>query len=106
MAVGSSGTSAVVATFAHDAYVNDNRREIYGAGKIHRWAGEEMAGDSVTIDVTEVLGHHGDAIVRGRHNGTYDKSNLPGELILPNYFSVRDGKIVSLIVIRNQPSRY
>ena len=37
----------------------------------------------------------------------YDKTNLPaGDLILSNYFTVRDGKIVSLIVIRNTPADY
>jgi hypothetical protein len=62
-----------------------------------------MVGDRVTIEVTEVLDHYGDAIVRGRYDGTFDKTSLPGELILTNYFTVRDGKIVSLIVIRNTP---
>ena len=66
----------------------------------------EITGDHVTIDVTEVLDHHGDAIVRGRYDGTFDKTNLPEELILTNYFTVRDGKIVSLIVIRNTPPAY
>ena len=42
----------------------------------------------------------------GRYDGDYDKTNLPGELILTNYFSVRDGKIVTLIVIRNTPASY
>ena len=41
-----------------------------------------------------------------RYDGTYDKTNLPDELVLSNYFSVRDGKIVSLAVIFNQPSPY
>jgi hypothetical protein len=31
-------------------------------------------------------------------------SHVPDELILTNYFTVRDGKIVSLIVIRNTPA--
>src|SRR5450755_4158027 len=56
--------------------------------------------DHVTIDVTEVIDHYGDTIVRGRYDGDFDKTNLPGDLILTNYFTVRDGKIVSLIVIR------
>jgi hypothetical protein len=60
-----------------------------------------MTGDHVTIDVTEVIEHHGDAIVRGRYDGTFDRTNLPDELILTNYFTVRDGKIVRLIVIFN-----
>jgi len=45
-------------------------------------------------------------IVRARYDGTYDKANLPDELILTSYFSVRDNKIVSLTVIFNQPSPY
>ena len=44
--------------------------------------------------------------VRGRYDGTFDKANLPEELILTNYFTVRDGKIVTLIVIRNTPASY
>ena len=105
-AINSFDIDAAVATFADDAYVNDNRREISGIAAIRRWVEKEMVGDSVTIDVTEVVNHYGDTIVRGRYDGTYDKTNLPENLVLSNYFSVRDGKIVSLIVIFNQPSSY
>ena len=49
---------------------------------------------------------HGQTILRGRYDGEYDKTNLPDELILTNYFSIRDGKIVTLIVIRNTPASY
>jgi hypothetical protein len=105
-AVNNFDTDAIVATFADGAYVNDARREICGIEAIRRWVKKEMVGDNVTIEPVEVLDHHGDTIVRGRYDGTYDKTNLPAELIMSNYFSVRDGKIVSLIVIRNQPSDY
>ena len=105
-AVNSFDVDAAVGTFAEDAYVNDNKREINGIAAIRRWVEKEMVGDSVTIDVTEVIDHYGDTIVRGRYDGAYDKTNLPENLILSNYFSVRDGKIVSLIVIFNQPSDY
>ena len=105
-AVNDFDTDAIVATFADDAYVNDNRREIHGRAAIRRWVAKEMVGDNVTIEPVEVLDHYGDIIVRGRYDGTYDKTNLPGELIMSNYFAVRDGKIVSLAVIRNQPSEY
>ena len=64
-----------------------------------------MVGDSVTIEPVEVLDHYFDTIVRGRYDGTYDKFNRAGELIMSNYFSVRDGKIVSLAVIVSQPVR-
>jgi hypothetical protein len=105
-AVNAFDVDAIVATFAADAYVNDARREIYGIDAIRRWVEKEMVGDHVTMEVREVLDHYGDTIVRARYDGTYDKTNLPNELHMSNYFSVRDGKIVSLAVIFNQPSPY
>jgi hypothetical protein len=105
-AVNAFDTDAIVATFAEDAYVNDNRREISGINAIRRWVEKEMVGDKVTLDVREVVDHYGDTIVRAAYDGEYDKTNLPEELIMTNYFSVRDGKIVSLTVIFNQPSPF
>lgn len=61
-------------------------------------------GDRVTLEVTEVIDHYGQTIVRGRYDGEYDKADLPDELILTNYFSLRDGKIVSLIIVHNTPA--
>ena len=103
-AINAFDIDAAAATFAHDAYVNDARREINGIDSIRAWITKEMVGDHVTMDVQEVVDHYGETIVRGRYDGEYDKTNLPGELILTNYFTVRDGKIVSLIVIRNAPA--
>jgi SnoaL-like domain len=105
-AVNAFDEDAIVATFAADALVNDARREFWGAEAIRRWVARELVGDRVTMDVTEVLTHHGDIIVRARYDGDFDKTNLPAELILTNYFTVRDGKIVRLIVIRNTPASY
>ena len=105
-AVNAFDVDAIVATFAPGAYVNDARREINGVDAIRRWAEKEMAGDHVTMEPLEVIDHYGDTIVRSRYDGTYDKTNLPTELVMSDYFSVRDGKIVSLAVIRNQPSPY
>jgi hypothetical protein len=105
-AVNAFDVDAIVATFAPDAYVNDNRREIVGIDAIRRFMAKEFVGDSVTMDVREVVNHYGDIIVRAKYDGTYDKTNLPEELVMSSYFSIRDGKIVSLAVIFNQPSGY
>lgn len=105
-AVNAQDEDAIVATFAGDALVNDAHREFWGAEAIRRWVAREIVGDHVTIEVTEILEHHGDTVVRGRYDGTFDRTNLPDEIILTNYFTVRDGKIVSLIVIRNTPASY
>jgi hypothetical protein len=105
-AVNAFDEDAIVATFADDALVNDAQREFWGREAIRRWVAREIVGDRVTIAVTEVLDHHGDTIVRGRYDGDYDKTNLPDELILTNYFTVRDGKILTLIVTRATPAGY
>jgi SnoaL-like domain len=105
-AVNASDPDGVMATFGEDAYVNDNRREFVGVEAVRRWVEREMVGDHVTIDVREVLDHHGDTVVRGAYDGTFDRSGLPEEIILSNYFSVRDARIVSLIVISNRDPEY
>ena len=105
-AVNAHDLDAMVVAFASDAYVNDARREINGVDAIRRWAEKEMIGDHVTMEPLEVVDHYGETIVRSRYDGTYDKTSLPAELIMSDYFRVRDGKIISLTVIRNQPSPY
>ena len=105
-AVNAFDTERIVATFAPDAYVNDNRREIWGTAAIRAFVAKEFVGDHVTMEVREVIDHYDDIIVRARYDGTYDKSNLPDELVMTSYFAIRDGKITSLTVIFNQPSPY
>jgi limonene-1,2-epoxide hydrolase len=105
-AVNAFDTDRIVRTFAADAYVNDNRREIWGTDAITRFLSKEFVGDHVTMEVREVIDHYGDIIVRAKFDGTYDKTNLPEELVMTSYFAVRDGKITSLTVIFNQPSPY
>jgi hypothetical protein len=105
-AINAFDTEAIVATFARDAYVNDNHREMVGIDAIRRWVQKEIVGDHVTIDIREIVHRHDETIVRGTYDGTYDKTNLPKELVLSNYFGLRDGKIVRLIIIFNQPSPY
>ena len=105
-AVNAFDEDAIVATFADDALVNDAHREFWGREAIRGWVARELVGDRVTIAVTDVLDHYGDTIVRGRYDGDYEKTSLPDELILTSYLTVRDGKIVTLIIIRNTPASY
>ena len=105
-AVNALDTDRIVATFAPDAYVNDNRREIWGTAAISAFFAKEFTGDHVTMEVREVVDHYGDILVRARFDGTYDKTNLPDDFEMTSYFSIRDGKIVGLAIIFNQPSPY
>jgi nuclear transport factor 2 (NTF2) superfamily protein len=105
-AVNAFDTDRIVVPFTPDAFVNDNRREIWGVEAIRKFMAKEFVGDHVTMDVREVIDHYGNIIVRAKYDGDYDKTNLPDELIMSSYFALRDGKIVSLAVIFNQPSPY
>jgi hypothetical protein len=105
-AVNAFDTEAVVATFAEDAYINDASRAIDGLDAIRAFVDKEIVGERVTMDVTEVIDHYGDTIVRATYDGDYDKADLPEPLILTSYFSVRDGKIVSQVTLLNKPSEY
>jgi hypothetical protein len=105
-AVNAFDTDAIVRTFAPDALVNDNRREIIGTEAIRRWVAKELVGDKVTMEIREVIEHHGGTIVRACYDGLFDRTKLPAELVLSNYFTVRDGRITTLIIVFNQPSPY
>lgn len=106
-AVNAGDLEAIVATFSEDAYINDARREFRGTDAIRRFIEKEIVGDNITMDVREVLEHHGDTIVRAAYEGDFDRSNLPdGDVILTNCFSVRDGKIVSLVTINNRAAEH
>ena len=93
---------ALIACFAEDAFVNDARREFWGAGAIRRWLDREIIADKVTMAVSSVVEHRGDVVVHAVMDGTYDKTGLPDPLVLTHYFTVRDGLIVGLIIIRNE----
>jgi SnoaL-like domain len=101
-AVNAFDTDRVVATFAADALVNDNHREFWGAKAIRDFIIKEIVGDHLTMAVTEVVEHDGLIVVRARYDGDYDKTGLPDELILTNYFAVTDDRISALFVIHNQ----
>jgi hypothetical protein len=105
-AVNTFDIDRIMATFAPDAYINDNRREIWGTQAIRAFMAKEFVGDHVTMEVRQVLDHYGDIIVRARYDGTYDKTTLPEELVMTSYFGLCDDKITSLTVIFNQPSPY
>ena len=106
-AVNAGDLDAIVATFAEDAYINDARREFRGSDAIRRFIEKEIVGDNITMDVREVIEHHGDTILRAAYEGDFDRTNLPdGDVILTNYLSVRDGKIVSLVTVNNRPAEY
>jgi len=97
-AVNAGDLDALTATFADDAYFTA-QAEARGIGAVRALLAREFIDNHVTMDVREVIDHHGDLIVRIKYDGDYDKSSLPDPLIMTSHFSLRDGKIITLSVI-------
>ena len=91
---------------AYDALVNDFSREFWGGDRIRAFMSKEFVGDHVTVEPVEVVENAGMWCVRCRYEGDYDKTGLPDPLIMTNYFRLRDGKIVTLFVIKNNEPQY
>jgi hypothetical protein len=50
------------------------------------------------------VGLTGQTILRGRYDGGFDRASLPDDVILTNSFTVRDGRIVTLIITATEPA--
>jgi ketosteroid isomerase-like protein len=93
---------AFISCFANDALVNDFARNFRGRDAIKQWSDKEMIGDKVTFEIDEVVEHYGDFFITALTDGNYDKSKSPDPTYLDYFFTVREGKIVQMIVIKNK----
>lgn len=105
-AINSFDVDAIMATFADDALVLDFAREFWGHEHIRAFVSKELTGVHVTMEPLEAVENAGMWCVRCRYEGEYDKTGLPDPLILTNYFRVRDGKIVTLFIVKTEPPQY
>ena len=101
-ATNSSDLDGLLATFADDAFVNDELRDHWGKQAIREWAAREIIGKGFTMYVLDVIEHYGHAIVTANVNGDFDCRGLPDPLVLAFHFSSSCGRIVQLIILRNQ----
>ena len=104
-AVNAGDLAAIMRTFSDGAFVNDARREFRGEDEIRGWVEREIVGDHVQMDPVEVAMQHDLLVVRARYDGDYDKTGLPPDLILTNYFMLRGDVIDALIIVRNEDAR-
>jgi hypothetical protein len=93
---------ALLATFADDAFVNDQLQDYWGKVAIAEWAARDIIGARLTMYVVNVLEHHGHVAVTAHVDGDYDKRGLPDPLVLAFHFSPRGDEIAQLIILRNQ----
>ena len=92
----------LMATFAHDALVNDQLRDYWGETAVRNWAERDIIGEKLSIAVTKVVSHYGNFIVTANVDGNFDKRGLPDPLALAFYFTPHNELIVQLIILRNR----
>ena len=89
----------MVSRFAPDAIANDQMRHYEGHDAIRAWLAKEIAGDRVTMFITEILHHRGGVAVLAKVTGDYDKTGLPDPLELRFYFTLAGDAIAQLVII-------
>lgn len=90
---------AFMEPFADDCMINDRHRQFWGKDAVRKWSEIEIVGDHVTMDVREVIDHHGDIILTAKLGGDFDKSELPEDFGLVFYITLRADKIVQIILM-------
>jgi len=95
-AINSHDADAFQSSFAHDAVVRDVGREIRGIAAIKEWGEREIFAVNVTLEVMEVVGRDGQAIVTVKIDGTFDRTGLPDPLLMDHCFTVAGDKIAAL----------
>lgn len=91
-----------IACFAEDALCNDFQRNFWGKEAIKKWSDKEMIGDKVTFTIDEVVEHYGEYFITALTDGNYDKSKSPDPTYLDYFFTIRDSKIVRLLITKNR----
>jgi SnoaL-like domain len=98
-ATNSFDLSGLLATFADDALVNDQLRDHWGRAEIREWAKRDIVGKKLTLDVTDVIEHYGNFVVTAKADGHFDKRGLPNPFVLALYFTVKENRIVQLMIL-------
>jgi hypothetical protein len=100
--VNAADIDALLGAFAEHAMVNDQLREYWDRSAISTWAEREVVGQHLSLSVRSVVRHREHSVVKASIDGTFDKRGLPDPLVVTFYFSVSDGRIVQLVILRNE----
>ena len=93
---------ALLGLFADRALVNDNLREYRGCVATADWADQQVLAQRLQIATQDLVVDGDQVTLRAIVDGDFDKRGLPDPLLLSFYFSVRHGRIVQLVILRNE----
>jgi SnoaL-like domain len=101
-ATNTGNREALLGVFADRALVIDDLREYREGVATGEWADERVFAQRLRIAPQDVIAEGDQVTLRGIVDGDFDKRGLPHPLVLSFYFSVRLGRIVQLVILRNE----
>jgi hypothetical protein len=93
--------SRLLEVFATDSIVNDQLQQWRGLAELSKWAERDVIGQQLSLRPTHCIQHYGHCVVAAHADGKLDKRGLPDPLEVLLYFTLAQGKIVQLIVLRD-----
>ena len=104
LAVNAGDREAIVDTFAECALVVDELQEYWNRQAIADWVNRLVVAPRLSLDVRSATYNGEHTVVRAVVDGDFDKRGLPEPLIVSFYFSAHEGKLVQLLILRNEPT--
>ena len=101
-AINNHDGEAFISCFAKNALCNDFQRSFLGKDEIKKWSDKEMIEDKVTFKADTIVEHYGEYFITALTDGNYDKSKAPDPTYLDYFFTLREDKIVRLIITKNK----
>lgn len=93
--------SRLLEVFAADSIVNDQLQQWCGMTELSKWAERDIIGQQLSLRPTHCIQHYGHCVVAAHADGKFDKRGLPDPLEILLYFTLAEGKIVQLIILRD-----
>jgi hypothetical protein len=106
LATNAGDLSHLLRVFAKDSIVNDQLQEWRGLEAIGEWAIRDVFGERLSLHLTSCVEHYGNYVVHAHADGMFDKRGLPDPLEVRLYFSLAEGKIVQLIILRDRSGTF
>jgi len=104
LAVNAGDREAIVDTFAERALVVDELQEYWDRQAIADWVSRLVVAPRLSLDVRSAICNGEHTVLRAAVDGDFDKRGLPEPLIVSFYFSAHEGKLVQLLILRNEPT--
>jgi len=99
--INNADVEAVAGSFCPGALLNDELTEYWCHDQIREWAAESVARTSLTLYARRVVVGPNTVVLLAEVDGTFDKRGLPHPLLLSFYFTLHEGGIAQLIILRN-----